>query len=45
VQDPAEPLIYRPEVLSTIGALADIIVELRGIRTLLEEDRGEEEED
>jgi hypothetical protein len=40
----AEPVIYRPEVLSVIGALADIVVELREIRRLLEEDHGEEEE-
>lgn len=38
------PLIYREEVLGIIGALADIIVELREIRRSLEDD-GEEEED
>lgn len=38
-----EPLIYRTEVLSIIGALADIAVELRAISDLLKDD--EEEED
>jgi hypothetical protein len=37
-----EPLIYRTEVLSIIGALADIVVELREIR--LEDDEEEEDE-
>jgi hypothetical protein len=36
-----EPLIYREEVLG-IGALADLLVDVRGIREVLEED-GEEE--
>ncbi len=40
-----EALIYRTEVTAIIGALSDIIVELREIRELLEEIRGEEEED
>jgi hypothetical protein len=40
-----EALIYRAEVTAIIGALSDIIVELREIRKLLEEERGEEEED
>jgi hypothetical protein len=39
-----QPLIYRTEVLAIIGALADMIVELRKIRRSLEDD-GEEEED
>jgi hypothetical protein len=39
-----EPLIYRTEVLSIIGALADIVVELREIRTTLEDDEEEEDE-
>jgi hypothetical protein len=41
-----EPLIYRPEVLAIIGALADLVVEVRTIRrTLGEDEDGEEEED
>ena len=40
----AEPLIYRTEVLSIIGALADIVVELREIRASLEDDEEEEED-
>jgi hypothetical protein len=39
-----EPILYREEALGVLGALADIIVELRHIRLLLEDD-GEEEED
>jgi hypothetical protein len=39
-----EPILYRDEALGVLGALADIIVELRRIRRLLEDD-GEEEED
>jgi hypothetical protein len=42
--EPEQPIIYREEVLSIIGALADIVVELRKIRDSLEND-GEEEED
>jgi hypothetical protein len=38
-----EPLIYREEVAAIIGAFADIYVEVRKIRRLLED--GEEEED
>ena len=38
-----EPLIYREEVTAIVGAFADIIVEVRRIRRLLED--GEEEED
>jgi hypothetical protein len=45
VEKPDEALIYRAEVTAIIGALSDIIVELREIRKLLEEERGEEEED
>lgn len=40
-----EPLIYRPEVLAIMGALADIVVEVRGIRTFLEGDDEEEEQE
>ncbi|MGH3084790.1 MAG: hypothetical protein ACRDNP_12200 [Gaiellaceae bacterium] len=39
-----EPLIYREEVLGIIGALADIIVELRWFHEFLEGDDEEEEE-
>jgi len=39
-----EPVIYRTEVLAIIGALADLMVELRRIRELSEES-GEEEAD
>jgi len=38
-----EVLIYREEVTGLIGAMGDIIVELREIRRLLE--NGEEEEE
>jgi hypothetical protein len=38
------PLIYRDEVLGIIGALADLVVDVRGIREILEEDGEEEEE-
>lgn len=38
-----EPVVYRVEVTGIIGALADILVELRAIRSLLE--NGEEEEE
>jgi hypothetical protein len=45
VEAQAEPLIYRDEVLAIIGALADLVVEVREIRQLLDEDDdGEEEE-
>jgi hypothetical protein len=39
----AEVVIHRSEVTAIIGALADILVELRAIRSLL--DDGEEEEE
>jgi hypothetical protein len=39
-----EPLIYRDEVLAILGALADLVVDVRGIRAVLEEDGEEEEE-
>jgi len=38
-----ETLIYREEVLAIIGALADLVVEARRIRELLESDEEEEE--
>ncbi|HEX5801212.1 MAG TPA: hypothetical protein VFY02_13955 [Gaiellaceae bacterium] len=40
----AEPVIYRTEVLAMVGAMSDLVVEVRGIRTLLEEDDGDDEE-
>lgn len=41
-----EPLIYRDDVLAIMGALADLVFEVREIRrTLGEEDDGEEEEE
>jgi hypothetical protein len=39
-----EPLIYREEVLSILWALADIVVGVNKICSLLEEDGEEEEE-
>jgi hypothetical protein len=42
---PEEMGIYRGEVLSIMIALADLRVELRQIRRLLEDENGEEEED
>jgi hypothetical protein len=39
-----QPLIYREEVLGIVGALADLVVDLRAIRQLLE-GNGEEEEE
>jgi hypothetical protein len=39
----AEPIIYRAEITAVLGALADIIVELREIRKVLQ--NGEEEEE
>ena len=39
----AEPVVYRLEVLAIIGALADLVVEVRRIRETVEEDYGEEE--
>lgn len=41
----AEPLIYREEVTAILGAIADMVVELRAIRQLLREDDGGEEEE
>jgi hypothetical protein len=37
-------LVYRPEVLAIIGALADLVVEVRAIRRWLQENNEEEEE-
>lgn len=40
-----EPLIYRVEVTGILGALADLVVDLRYIREFVEDIRGEEEGD
>jgi hypothetical protein len=42
---PEEMGIYRGEVLTIMIALADIGVELRQVRRMLEDEDGEEEED
>jgi hypothetical protein len=42
--DGSESLIYREEVLGIIGALADLVVDVRAIRDNLE-GNGEEEEE
>jgi hypothetical protein len=39
-----EPVIYRDEAVSTMFAVTDILDELRAIRDLLEDERGQEEE-
>ena len=39
-----EPVIYREEVAAILMALADVVVELRAIRSLLEDEDEEEEE-
>ena len=38
-----EQVVYREEITAVIGALADMLVELRAIRSILE--NGEEEEE
>lgn len=43
VEASAEPVVYREEVLAIIGALADLVVDVRGIRDTIEEDDGEAE--
>jgi hypothetical protein len=40
-----EPVIYRTEVLAIIGALSDLVVEVREIRRYLLEDDGDDEEE
>ncbi len=40
-----EPVVYREEVLTIIGVLGDIRLELEGIHDLLLGDDGEEEEE
>ncbi|HEX5449826.1 MAG TPA: hypothetical protein VFW85_07185 [Gaiellaceae bacterium] len=39
-----EALIYRTEVLAIIGAVADLMVEVRAIRKVLEDEEEEEGE-
>jgi hypothetical protein len=39
------PLIYREEVLAIIGALADLVVEVRQIREEIQGDNDEPEEE
>jgi hypothetical protein len=39
-----QQLIYRDEVLGILGALADLVVAVRAIERVLEEDGEEEEE-
>jgi hypothetical protein len=41
---PREPVIYRLEVTAIIGALADLVVEVRSIRELLEDEEETDEE-
>jgi hypothetical protein len=40
-----EAVIYRTEVLSIIGALADLVVDVGAIRNLLEDEDGEEDQE
>jgi hypothetical protein len=40
-----DALIYRSEVTAIIGALADLVVEVRTIRELLEDDAEEDDEE
>jgi hypothetical protein len=39
-----DPVIYREEVTAILGVLADINVNVRKIKVLLEDEYGEEEE-
>jgi hypothetical protein len=39
-----EPLIYREEVTAILGALSDLVVDVREIRRTLQDDGEEEEE-
>jgi hypothetical protein len=43
VEADAGPIVYREEVLAIIGALADLVVDVRAIRDYLTEDDGEAE--
>jgi hypothetical protein len=40
-----EPLLYREEVTAILIALADLSVNVRAIRKLLEDENGEDQED
>jgi hypothetical protein len=44
MDSPPDALIYRAEVTAIIGALADLVVEVRTIREWLLEDEEEDEE-
>jgi hypothetical protein len=44
VESAGDALIYRAEVTAIIGALADLVVEVRTIREWLLEDEEEDEE-
>jgi hypothetical protein len=39
-----EPIVYRTEVMAILGALADLVVEVREIRRFLWEEDDEEED-
>ena len=41
----SEPSIYREEAVSTMFTVKDILVDVRAIRRLLEDEDGEEEEE
>jgi hypothetical protein len=43
VRDNESSVIYREEVLAILGALADLVVDVRSIREFLEDDGGREE--
>jgi hypothetical protein len=43
VNSAGEGVIYRAEVMAIIGAMADLVVEVRRIRELLEDDEEDEE--
>jgi hypothetical protein len=43
MEDPPHPVVYREEVLSIMGAPADIVVDVPGIRALLAARRAREE--
>lgn len=43
VETDAGPVVYREDVTAILGALADLVVEVRRIRETIEEDDGEAE--
>jgi len=43
VDSAGDPVIYRAEVMAIIGAMADLAVEVRRIRELLEDEEEDEE--